>query len=307
MNIKIVMKNSDGTEKEFDKILSFSFVKDIYQPYTALNAKFSADFFSPENTSEIKFFVGDFLIHHGLADSVTVTEISGGAVASVSSRGFTSMLMQNQTETGLKANVSINSLMDGLYNLPYVTHEDNAQAGYIYIKNSSSIWDGVVNLSYKSCGTYPYIRGTNCVRMTAFENPSEFEYTDGMIISRGFSENDRKLTSNFHMADIEGNFGQFELADSEAVSLNIVRHRFLDLDRQFLYNPQQALEYRDKYSARGRKRIFCTYSGYMGEDLSDVVSFGDVSGERIGAVAINGNSSGIVTEISVYRDKFTVI
>ncbi|MDE5582916.1 MAG: hypothetical protein K2J08_04350 [Ruminococcus sp.] len=304
MNITLVLKNSDGTETEFDKILSFAFRKDIYQPYTSLSVKTSAETFSPENISEVKFFIDGRLIHHGLSDNITFTKISGGAVVSVSSRGFTSMLIQNQIATGLKSNISINTLMDGFYSLPYVTHEDNSKTSYIFVKSSSSMWDGIVNLSYKVCGTYPYIRGTNCVRMTAFENPSAFAYQDSEIISRGISETGRKLVSHFHMSDIEGNFGEFEIEDNDVKSLNIVRHRFIELDRQFLYNPQQALEYRSAYASRGRKRIFCTYSGYRGEDLYDTADFGSVSGERIGAVIISGNGSGVVTEISVYRDKF---
>ena len=73
---------------------------------------------------------------------------------------------------------------------------------------------------------------------------------------------------------------------------------------RFLYSPQQALVYRDKYEFRGRERVFCSYSGYRGEDLNDLVSFGDISAERIGSVAVKGSSKGIFTEVGVYRDKF---
>ena len=166
------------------------------------------------------------------------------------------------------------------------------------------MWDGIVNLSYKINGTYPYIRDTNCIRITPVENPTVFEYGDGQLISRGITTSGRKLTSNFHMSDLNGDFGEYELSDSDIISHNIIRHRFFELDRQFLYNPQQALEYRSAYSSRGRKIIFCTYRGYNGEDLSDIITFGNVDKKRINSVTITGNSSGIITETAVYTDKF---
>lgn len=304
MNINVVLKNTDGSEMTFDKILSFTFRKDVYQSYTSFGAKFYGDISAPENVSEILFTIDNKTIHHGLADNVSVTTSVSGSVISVASRSFTSLLIQNQIETGLKADISINDLINSFYTLPYVTHEDSSEKSYIYVKSNSNMWDGIVNISYKIYGTYPYIRGTNCIRVTAVENPSVFEYSDSEIISRGISTAERKLISHFHMSNLSGDFGEFELSDNDSISHNIVRHRFFELDRQFLYQPQQALEYRSKYASRGRKKIFCTYSGYNGEDLSDTVTFGTVQNARIGTVTITGNSAGIITEIGIYKDKF---
>ncbi|MDE6426247.1 MAG: hypothetical protein K2K89_08965 [Ruminococcus sp.] len=304
MNVNLILKNTNNSEIISDKILSFSFHKDSYQSYTSLGAKFYGNLSAPENVSEIILKIDGKIIHHGLSDNISVEFSGGSSVISVSSRSFTSLLIQNQIETGLKSDISINSLMESYYNLPYVTHEDSSGKSYIYVKSNSNMWDGIVNLSYKVHGTYPYIRDTNCIRMTPVENPSVFEYNDNNIISRGISIDERKLTSHFHMSDLEGNFGEYELSDDDIISHNIVRHRFFELDRQFLYNPQQALEYRSAYSSRGRKKIFCTYSGYNGEDLSDIITFGNIENKRINSVKITGSSSGIITEISVYHDKF---
>ncbi|MDE6835227.1 MAG: hypothetical protein K2J39_13420 [Ruminococcus sp.] len=304
MNVNLILKNTDNSEMVYDNILSFSFHKDSYQSYTSLGAKFSGNLSAPENVSEIIFRINDKTIHHGLADNISVEFSGGNSIISVTSRSFTSLLIQNQLESGLKTNISISSLMNNYYNLPYITHEDSTETSYIYVKSNSNMWDGIVNLSYKIHGTYPYICDTNCIRMTPVENPSIFEYDDDNIISRGISTITRKLTSNFHMSDLNGNFGEFELSDNDIVSHNIVRHRFFELDRQFLYNPQQALEYRSAYSSRGRKKFFCTYSGYNGEDLSDIITFGNIENKRINSVTITGNSSGIITETAVYNDKF---
>lgn len=304
MNVSVVLKNANGSEMTFNKILSFTFRKDAYQPYTSFGAKIHGSLSEPENISEVFCIIDGKTIHHGLADNLSVTLSGGSSVISVSSRSFTSLLIQNQIETGLKTNISINSLMGSFYTLPYVTHEDSSQTNYIYVKGNSNMWDGIVNLSYKLYGTYPYIRDTNCVRLTPAENPSVFEYSDDVILSKGVATSGRKLMSHFHMSNLKNEYGEFELADSDVIAQNIIRHRFFELDRQFLYEPQQALEYRSKYSSRGRKKFFCTYSGYNGEDLSDLATFGTVRSGRIGAVTITGSSSGIITEIGVYRDKF---
>lgn len=304
MNVNIILKNYDGSEISYDKILSFTFHKDVYQSYTSLGAKFSGNISVPENVTEIIFKIDNRTIHHGLADNISVTTSAGGSVISVSSRSFTSLLIQNQIETGLKTDISINDLIGSFYTLPYVTHEDSAEKSYIYIRNNSNMWDGIVNIAYKLYGTYPYIRGTNHIMMSPVESPYLFEYSDSSIISRGIATTDKRLMSHFHMSDLNGSYGEFELEDSDVISHNIIRHRFFELDKQFLYQPQQALEYRSKYASRGRKKVFCTYSGYKGEDLSDTATFGTVQNKRIGTITITGSSSGIVTEIGVYKDKF---
>ena len=205
----------------------------------------------------------------------------------------------------MKPDITFNQLMDSYYTLPYVTHEDNStQTGYIYVSGKSTMWDGVVSLSYKFCGTYPYIRGDNCVRITPVSDPAVFSYSDDQLIAKGFSMNGRRLISNFHMADMGGEYGTYELQDNEVLSYGIVRHKYSELNREFLYDPESALEFDDKIASRMHKAFFCRYSGYNGEDLSDIVSFGSISSERIEGVEIKGTSGGIVTEISVYHDKF---
>ena len=301
----IKIRNTDGTEFTENALLSFSFRKDAYLPYTMLSGRVVSDEKLFANAAEIFLYIGGVSVHHGLIDSLTAETSSGICITSFISRGFTSLLCQNQIEPGIKSGVSINSLMDSFYVLPYVTHENNSDtSSYIYVKNNSSMWDGVVNLSYKLCGTYPFIRGENCVRITPVTQPSSFSYTGQQLLSTGSGIIGRRLISHFHMADIQGQYGTYELADNDVIAQKIVRHKFFELDMEFLRDPQQALVFRDKFACRGWKRLFCTYSGYNGEDLSDVVSFPGVVSERIAGVSITGNSSGIVTKLSVYRDKF---
>lgn len=299
------IRNTDGSEFNEPELLSFNFRKDAYTPYTTLSARAVTAESLFSSAAEVMLYVGGILVHHGLIDSLTAETSSGITVTSLSSRGFTSLLCQNQIEPGLKPDISLNSLMDSYYALPYVTHENNSDASnYIYVKNHSTMWDGVANLSYKLFGTYPYIRGTNCVRVTPVSQPGSFVYTAPELLATGSAISSKRLASHFHMADLNGNYGTYDLADNDVIAQKIIRHQYFDLDMQFLRTPPDALDYRDKYCARGWKRLFCRYTGYNGEDLSDLVTFGSVTLERICAVSITGTGGGITTELSVYRDKF---
>ncbi len=305
MQAKIVLGYTDGTSVEENNVISFNFVKEAYTPYTMLSAKISSAELHFENISEVSLYVGDKLVHNGLLDRLECSRGASGITANLTSRGFTSLLCQNQLEPGMKTGISINSLMDSFYTLPKVTHEDNSDtSGYIYVKYGSTMWESVANLAYKQTGMYPYIRGTNCVRITAESAPSEFSYDDNNLIERGRASDYRHLISDFDMADVGGEHDAYVLTDVDATARNIVRHKVFELDKQFLYAPQSALEYRDKFAKRGFRSSFCKYCGYNGEDLSDVVSFGEIESARICRVEISGGSSGVFTTLGVYDDGF---
>lgn len=305
MNVRVVVRCSDGRVFQSLNVLSFAFRKDAYLPYTVLNARFFGTEGFVTGASEVLLYIGEHNVHHGLVDTIKLTESGGSRIISVSSRGFTSLLCQNQIEPGLVTGVSINSLMDGYYTLPYVTHEDNSDtSSYIYVKNNSSMWEAVANLGYKQSGGYPYIRGTNCVRITPVSQPAEFVYRPNELLAVGCELSGKHLISDFHMADISGNYGTFELEDQDVLDAQIVRHKFFELDMEFVRNPSDALVYRDKYAYRGHFKHFCTYSGYNGEDLSDIITFGSVSQKRITSLDIIGTHSGISTTIGIYQDKF---
>lgn len=304
MTANIVFKKTNGTTVAAGSITSFSFRKEVYQPFSSFSAAFSADNIEPHDCSEVLFYLNSKLVHHGIIDSLKVTN-GVYRTGAVSSRSFTSMLLQNQLEPGLYTDMSINRLMDNMVQIPYVTHQDSDdRSGYIYVKYGSTLWDGIVNLSFKKYGTYPYIRGTNCVMFGAPETPESFTYSNSGLYSYGSGVYEKRLCSDFHMANIREEYGEFDLNDPDVSARNIVRHRYFELDRQFVYSPPQALEYRDKFAKRGWRRFFCTYSGYNGEDLFDLATMPGASSKPIAGITVTGKSSGISTEISVYSDGF---
>jgi hypothetical protein len=301
----LTVKTSDGTVLAESGVLSFLFTKDMYTPYTTLTARAAVERDSYGEAAEVLLSIDGRTVHHGLSDSIRWEKAGGERFLSVSSRGFTSLLVQNQIEPGLKMNISFNMLMDDYYTLPYVAHENNSDdSSYIYVRPNTSMWDAAANLSFKLLGTYPYIRGTNTVMISPAACPQSFDLRGESLIASGTELTGSRLASGYHMADIGGSYGTFDLTDSDAAALKIVRNKYFDLDMRFLYSPQQALVYREKYDFRGYERVYCSYSGYKGEDIYDRVTFGAVSGERIGSLTIRGSSHGIITETGVYRDKF---
>ena len=83
------------------------------------------------------------------------------------------------------------------------------------------------------------------------------------------------------------------------------RHKYIDFDREFLYDPQQALIFRNKISGKAKLCYYIEYSGYNGEDLTDTVSFKSIDTKKIGLVNIKGSPKGIFTRTGVYFDDFS--
>ena len=186
MTAVLTVKTADGTSLAENTVLSFMFDKDRYTPYTTLRARVKAEQSSFEEAAEVLLTVGGHTVHHGLIDNIRWESRKGERFMSVSSRGFTSLLTQNQIEPGLKMNISFNMLMDNFYTLPYVTHEYNADdSSYIYVRPNTSMWDAAANLSYKLLGTYPYIRGTNTVRISSEASPASFDLRGAKLLSLG--------------------------------------------------------------------------------------------------------------------------
>lgn len=285
------------------KVLAFSFVKDAYTPFTRLTVEFEAHTAVPETAQMARFYVNGHYIHNGYIDTFRITESGGFRRGVLTSRGFTSQYLQNQLEPGLYTNMSLNDLMGDYMQLPYVTHEDCGTASYIFVKNGSTQWDGIVNIAFKVYGRHPYIRGANCVMVNAPTSPQSFAYSEADMLSRGSERDTRSLVYFWSMEDMQGQHGSYTLSEPAAYDNYIYRSRYFELDRRFLYDPQKALEFRDKMAMRGWKKSFLTYSGYRGEDLFDSASIGNVT-KDITSVRITGNRSGIITEIGMYSDKF---
>ena len=311
MKAFLSFKGYDNIESRASVIFNFQFTKEAYTPYTKLSAVFAitensfAPIISPAIYSEVFLNIETYCLHHGIIDSFKITTENGIKTGVITSRGFTSMLLDNQLEPGLYTNISIDKLVDKYYKLPHVTHEKGETENYIYVKRGTSMWDAAVSLAYKLYGTYPYVKGCNKIMLTIGTPKKELVFDNNTLQNYGTEINTRRFVSDFHMEDIDGTYGKFDFHNLQAETRNIVRNKYFDLDRRFLYDPSKASEFRNDISMRGWKRTFCTYSGYNSEDLYDTVSFGDIINGRIKSIKVTGDRKGIQTELSVYDDSFT--
>lgn len=306
----LIFRRPDGNESRASVIFNFQFTKEAYTPYTKMNAVFAVaentfiPFGSPYEYSEVFLNIGGYNVHHGIIDSFKIITEHGVKKGIITSRSFTSLLLDNQLEPGLYMNISIDKLIDEYYHLPYVIHEKGETENYIYVKRGTSMWDAVVSLAYKLYNTYPYINGQNKIMLMAGTPEKELVFNDDNLLNYGAEVNTRRLVSDFHMEDVDGTYGKFGFHNLQAKERNIVRNKYFDLDRRFLYEPEKASEFRNDIAMRGWKRTFCTYSGYNNEDLYDTVSFGDIVKGRIKSIKVTGDRKGIQTELSVYDDGF---
>lgn len=92
---------------------------------------------------------------------------NGTSYVRFSSRGLTALLLQNQLEPGLHTAMSLDKLMQDFVTFPKeITWEsDTDTSNYLFVKESTSMWDGVANLTYKLCGRYPFVYHANEIRM----------------------------------------------------------------------------------------------------------------------------------------------
>lgn len=294
---------SGGNSEDISNVLEFSFYKEMYTPYTQLSVSFIANNISPADAKGVRLWVNGVNVHHGFIDSFRIVSENGVRKGYIRSRGFTAQYTENQLVPGLYTRVTINDLLDNHITIPYVTHESNTSESYIYVKSGSNIWDGVVNIAYKLLGKYPYIRGTNCVMFSRSSDAKVVDYTNSSLLAEGSELDTRKAASFFSMADISDQYGSYTASETLATDRDIVRERYFELDRRFLYDPQQGVDFRDKMSVRGIQNRFVTYKGYRSEDILDVARFGDNTRD-ITSVRISGKSSGIFTTVGMYSDRF---
>lgn len=296
------------TEFSSQDCLWFRFEKEEYTPYTYLSAVFLAESPITSDIASVKFFVNNNNIHYGLIERLENTKSDKGWLLKITSRSFTSLLIQNQITPGLKNNVSLNSLMTEFIQFPNITYEDNSTTvNYIYVKEHSTFWDAVTNLCYKINTSYPYISGTNQITFSLPSSPQYIIAEDGKCTSCGKVVEYSKIISDIHMQDIEGNYNSYNLTDTDAKARNIVRHKHIDLDRQYLSSPNDALDYRRNLSYRGWYSFFAEMPGYHSCDLNDKVKFVSLSQTdymNINKIVITGNKFAIITKIFAYQDKY---
>lgn len=305
-SIRLIVKCTGGTLIPLSHCIDFHFQKEYYTPFTTLSGTFITSK-KIENVIDVTLMVNNSLIHKGIIDSFTFKETNSFSTISFTSRGYSSMLSQNEITPGLVTAVSLNNIMTRFFPIPNVTYEDiSVTSNYIFIKDHATIWDGICNLCLKQRSIYPYIYGPNKIMFSKPTAPKNLTFTkkSGKIISFENSCEYGKILSDIHMRDANGEYNVYNKTDTDAANCGIVRHKHILLDRQWLDDPQKGLGFKFNFSMRGFKSESITYLGYYGEDINDLVSFNGIIERRISRLDLKGNSKGIITKLTCYFDRY---
>ncbi len=302
---KFMLRIQSGESYVFEaQCLAVTLEREAYTPYTQVTATFLSQGEDYGNVTSVQLYYRNARIFLGLVDSVRQYRRDGKCFVRVRSKSFTSVLAQNEFVPGLHFDMTMARIMTGFYTFPNVYYEDYAGSGYIFVKDGSSVWDSVVNFGYKLSGKYPYIH-MNTVRLTPHENPKVISPDSGSVLEYGTAHDMTRIVSMYHMADLNDNYDAYRLENTAATAAEIVRHKQILLDRQYLSEPEQALEFRNRFSQRGYRARYVEYSGFANEEICDRVSFGEFLPESyICRVRMTFSGSGVRTRLWAYDDGF---
>lgn len=284
--------------------LAVTLEREAYLPYAQMTAVFLSDGKEHSNVTAISLLHEEQEVFFGMTDSVHRYWKNGRAFVRVTSRSFTSVLAQNELVPGMHYDMTMQKLMTGFYSFPHVQYEDYAGTGYIYVKDGSSMWDSIINFCYKLSGRHPFIHGST-VRLTPHPNAKNIVLPSDRVLEYGMEEDTTKLISMYHMADLGGNYDAYQLENPVAAAAQIVRHKQLLLDQQYLSEPENALLFRSLFSQRGCKARYLVYNGFGNEEITDKVSFGEfLTNAMICRVRMSFDGNGVKTKLWAYDDGF---
>lgn len=292
-----------------EHIASFTLEQEAYTAYTQLHVTFYTTMKLTElrGIFRVALELEEETLHYGTVETLELVRTNGAARCTIVSRGLTALLLQNQLEPGLHTKMSLDRLMTEFYTFPKeITWERSTDtSNYLFVRENTSMWDGAANLTYKLYERYPFIRGANEIRMQLPGQCQIFYASSGSVLAAGMTSNQSRVTSDFYMADADGTYGTFHETDPAAQSRGIVRTRQLTLDRQYLYDPQQALIFRRKFAGRALEGFFVEMNGAVGAKLGDRLSYEDLLDQAvITRVRMSGDRRGVRTRLEIYWDAF---
>lgn len=311
MRCDLILKLNDGEKTSYVRLntcIGFSFEKALYVPYTKLNALYYVDgqpSFKASHVMGVRFTIDNYELHYGMPDKISIVKSGHGYRVRVTSRGYTLLLAQNEPYPRINANVTLKSLCSNNLECSTILYEDpTPTVRNIYVNDGSTVWDAVVAYCIKASGRYPYIFGTNTVRMT-IDRDEDMDYTNKLITERTEATESSMLLSDVYMRELDEDY-PFEAHDGSAANMGIVRSKYYPLDMQWLYDPQTGLQHKLDYSNRGVRVYGLTYRGYQREDIMDRVVGGgeEMNGMRINYVRVVGSKKGVFTTVRAYDDRY---
>lgn len=309
-NVFITVYTTDEEYYRFESIKQFVFKKDKYTPYTELSVTIidNENILSHNNIiANIRFVLGHNILHVGIIDNVDHFTENGISFITIRSRGYTSLLLNNQMVPGIHADMSLKKLMTSYYQFPntIMWENDSSICNYIYVKEHRSMWDSIVNLGYKLYKTYPYIKEANKIMLRPHNNTSSVIFEKNKVLKYGTAMNTTGILSHLHMQDIEGNYETYNLENPLAEKLLIVRHKQIPFDKQYLNDPNMSMKLTFALASKAWRSKYITINGRSYLDINDIVGMDDfLQAQRVSAITISGNAKGIKSTYYVYEDDF---
>lgn len=310
ITVKIYDAASGSFVESYD-IISLSFTKERYTPFTSARINLVCDK-AVDDAYEVVITVNSKTIHRGIADKTVSRKLSDGLYhTNIYSRGYTAALGVNQPVPKINSGVNLNGILTANeITLPFVTCQDSTKTvNYVYVLDKDTLWDAVVAYSVKAYSSYPYIRGSNTIMVTPPDSPESFEYSDN-VLELISGVNLTNLVSKISMKDYDGNYNSYELVNSYAVSRRVIRQTKINLDEQWLSEPDTALKKRIYYSNRSAKFKGVKLYGYNGEDLFDKFTVIDqnvkqIENRDIHKIEITADKRGVFTTLYSYYDSYS--
>lgn len=302
--LKLVILDENNTPLTFEKGIRLTMQRELYTPFTALNAEFvSESSLNASRICSIKLLWGEQTVFHGIPDKAAVTTSSGMNLITLSARSYTSLTANNEPEPGIKSDVDLNSLVTGCLTHPDITIETGTPVvNYIYVKPTSTLWSAIIAYNLKARDRLPYIHGTNKI-MSTLSLSRRVDYTGVKLLSQGTGVNTMNMLSDVHMRIGDGTY-DYNYNNPQSVKYSIKRSRYYEMDRQWLYDINKGLVYKTALSNQKRNYAFFEYPSFADEQLFDRVSntATQCDNKYINAVFLTADSKGIRTRISCYND-----
>lgn len=304
MEIMLRLSRSGTATVDEYQCIRFSFVRDRYLPYSTLRATMVASRGVYNDPCKVQFYMDGKLMHEGIIEQLDAFVKEGTSYLTVVSKGFSAALMHNQPVPGIYPAATLSSLMT-MYHLPYVTYQDDVtESRYMFVKDNTSMWDMLTHYTFKLNGGYPYVTVPNHVCVTPKTNPPEYIVQTAQLIRKGDCTNLTRMLSRVDMADASGEYGVYSLENQEALRCNVVRIKQITLDKQYLSEPELALQYRIQCSMQKLRARYYEYMGYCGEDIGDIVTVIGFTSAYVGRIELSGEGDDLRTLIYCYQDPF---
>lgn len=285
----------------------FRFVKERYTPYSLLEGQWYFPQGSFEEVTSIAMIADGNVVHIGYPCSAEIISKDGRNILKIRSMSYTDALAKNQPTAGLITNIDLVGLANSAMICPNVDYESGTPVvNYVNYYDGTSIWDAICCYAIRATGLYPYIRGTNTVRVSRPSETTTLTTTSQNLLKRSCGTNYSNLISDISEADVSGNAGGYAISDSTVRSKNIVRKKEIVFDREWIMDPDSGLLARINYSKRGMIYDSFTIAGFWAIDLLDYFIVTDLPfvGEIDKIEITGGMTTPTLTTLTCYHDAY---